>query len=50
VTNRFWPMAIGPDPSVHLQGYVTSVGTGIMLVGAVSILVSTAARCVGVVI
>ncbi len=49
VTNSFWPMATGPDPSVHLQGYVNSICTSIMLICAVIILVSTTARCLGVV-
>ncbi|MBI3491780.1 MAG: carbon starvation protein A [Acidobacteria bacterium] len=49
VTDNFWPMAVSPDPSLHVQGYVNSICTSIMLVCAVIILISTAARCLGVV-
>ena len=44
VRDNFWPMAVGPDPSLHVQGYVQSVCTSIMLVCAVIILVATARR------
>jgi carbon starvation protein len=48
VRDSFWPMAIGPDPTLHTQGYVQSICTVIMLVCAVIILVSTSRRSVGV--
>jgi carbon starvation protein len=38
VRDIFWPMAVGPDPAVHIQGYVNSICTVIML----------AYRCLGV--
>ena len=48
VRDSFWPMAIGPNPALHTQGYVQSICTVIMLVCAVIILVETARRCVRV--
>jgi carbon starvation protein len=45
VRDNFWPMAIGPDPALHTQGYVQSICTVIMLICAVIILVATARRC-----
>jgi carbon starvation protein len=44
VRDSFWPMAIGPDPALHVQGYVNSICTSVMLVCAVIILVATARR------
>jgi hypothetical protein len=37
-------MAIGPDLSVNVQGYVNSICTSIMMVCAIVILFSTARR------
>jgi carbon starvation protein len=48
VRDNFWPMAIGPNPALHTQGYVQSICTVIMLVCAVIILFATARRCLGV--
>jgi carbon starvation protein len=48
VRDIFWPMAVGPDPAVHIQGYVNSICTVIMLACAVIILAATAYRCLGV--
>ena len=44
VRDRFWPMAIGPNPALHVQGYVNSICTSFMMVLAVVILVSAARR------
>jgi carbon starvation protein len=44
VRDNFWPMAIGPDPALHMQGYVQSICTVIMLACAVIILFATARR------
>jgi carbon starvation protein len=44
VRDNFWPMAIGADPALHVQGYVNSVCTVIMMVCAVVILAATARR------
>jgi carbon starvation protein len=38
VRDNFWPLAIGPDPSVHVQGYVDTTLTVIMLVCVVVVL------------
>ena len=46
VRDNYWPMAIGPDPALHMQGYVQSICTVIMMLCAVVILAATARRCV----
>ena len=46
VRDNFWPMAIGADPALHVQGYVNSICTVIMMVCAVIILASAARRWV----
>jgi hypothetical protein len=38
VRDNFWPMAIGPDPSLHFQGYLNTTLTVVMLVSVVVIL------------
>jgi carbon starvation protein len=48
VRDNYWPKAIGPDPALHVQGYVNSICTVIMLVLAVLILASAARRCLQV--
>jgi carbon starvation protein len=45
VTDSFWPMTRSPEVSLHVQGYVNSICTSIMLVCAVIILCATATRC-----
>jgi carbon starvation protein len=48
VRDRFWPMAIGPNPALNVQGYVNSICTSLMMVLVVVILVSATRRCVAV--
>jgi carbon starvation protein len=48
VRDNFWPMAIGPNPALHTQGYVQSICTVIMLICAIIILGATARRCLQV--
>jgi hypothetical protein len=48
IRDIFWPMAIGANASVHVQGYVNSICTAIMLVCAVIILCATAYRSIAV--
>ena len=38
VRDNFWPMAIGPNPAVHFQGYVNTTLTVIMMVCVIVIL------------
>ena len=45
VRDNFWPLATGPDPSKHLQGYVNSGVTVVMMAGVVVILASALWRC-----
>jgi carbon starvation protein len=44
VRDNFWPMAVGPDPALHVQGYIDSIFTSILMVLCVFILVSAARR------
>jgi carbon starvation protein len=48
IVNTFWPMAIGDNPAVHIQGYVNSLCTVVMLICAVIILFATTRRCLQV--
>ncbi len=45
VRDNFWPMAIGPDPSRHFQGYLNSGLTVMMMVCVVVILANAMWRC-----
>jgi carbon starvation protein len=44
VRDNFWPMAVGPDPSRQLQGYVNSICTVTMMACVLVILVAAARR------
>ena len=44
IVDNYWPLAVGPNPSVHIQGYVDTICTGIMMVCAVVIFASAARR------
>src|SRR5438093_180446 len=48
IRDNYWPMAVGPDASVHLQGYVFTICTAFMLVLAIIILVETSRRSLSV--
>ena len=48
IRDNYWPMAIGPNPALHVQGYVNTICTVIMMVCAVIILGATAHRSLGV--
>jgi carbon starvation protein len=48
ISDNFWPLTTAPDPALHLQGYVNSICTGIMMICAVIILGATARRCLQV--
>jgi carbon starvation protein len=43
VRDNFWPLAVGPNPALHVQGYVDSVLTVIMM-GCVFVIIFTSAR------
>jgi carbon starvation protein len=49
VRDNFWPKAVGPDPSLVVQGYVNSICTTILMICVVVILVSAARRWIGVI-
>jgi carbon starvation protein len=38
VRDNFWPLAVGPDPSTHFQGYLNTALTIVMMVSVVVIL------------
>jgi carbon starvation protein len=46
IRDNFWPMAVGPDAAVHVQGYVDAICTGIMMVLVIVIMVSAVHRWV----
>jgi carbon starvation protein len=48
VRDNFWPLAVGPNADAHVQGYVLSVCTVLMMVCAVVILASAVAKWVSV--
>jgi carbon starvation protein len=48
VRDNFYPMAIGPDPARHFQGYLNSIVTIVMMVCVLVILASAVMRCVKV--
>jgi carbon starvation protein len=45
IRDNFWPMAISHDPSRHVQGYLNTVLTIIMMVCVLVILTNAAWRC-----
>jgi carbon starvation protein len=47
VRDNFWPMAVGPDASRHVQGYVNSICTVTMMTCVLVILVAAARRGIG---
>jgi len=48
VRDNFYPMAIGPDPAKHFQGYVNSTVTVVMMICVVVILASAIRRWISV--
>ena len=48
IRDNFWPLAVGPDPALVMQGYIDSICTAIMMGCAVIILVTTSMRSLGV--
>ena len=44
IRDNYWPLAIGPDPARHIEGYVDAIASVIMMVCAVVILVAAARR------
>jgi carbon starvation protein len=48
VRDTYWPMATGPNPALHVNGYILSICTSILLVLTVVLLLSAARRCLAV--
>jgi carbon starvation protein len=48
VRDNFYPMALGPNPALHFQGYLNSIVTIVMMVCVLVILTSAVLRWVGV--
>ncbi|HOC18056.1 MAG TPA: carbon starvation CstA family protein [Vicinamibacterales bacterium] len=44
VRDNFWPMAVGPDPALHVQGYLNSIMTVVMMACVVVIVVASVRR------
>ncbi|MEI6668876.1 MAG: carbon starvation protein A [Acidobacteriota bacterium] len=47
VRDNFWPKAVGPNPALHVQGYLNSILTVTMMVCVVIIVVSAMRRWFG---
>jgi hypothetical protein len=45
VRDNFWPMATGPRPELHFQGFLNSGLTVVMMCCVVVILTAAARRC-----
>jgi carbon starvation protein len=48
IRDNFWPLAVNVNPDLHVQGYVLSISTSIMMVCCVIILTAAARRWVKV--
>jgi carbon starvation protein len=48
ISDNYWPMATGADAAQHVQGWVNTLCTGVMMSCAVVILVATAYRSLAV--
>jgi len=48
IRDNYWPMAVGVDSALHVQGYVNTFCTGVMMACAVIILVTTSYRSLAV--
>jgi carbon starvation protein len=48
ITDNYWPMATGADAAQHLQGWVNTLCTGVMMSCAVIILITTSLRSLAV--
>ena len=48
VRDNYWPRAIGPNAALHVQGYILTICTVLMMVLAVVLLVSAGWRCMQV--
>ncbi len=44
IRDNFWPMAVGPDPALHVQGYLNSILTVIMMACVVVIVIASVRR------
>src|SRR5262245_3663329 len=44
VRDNYWPLAVGPNPARHIEGYVDSIASVIMMVCAVIILITAIRR------
>src|SRR5882762_3801554 len=48
IRDNYWPMATSADAALHLQGYVNTICTGVMMSCAVIILITTSYRSLSV--
>jgi carbon starvation protein len=48
IRDNFYPLAVSPNSALHVQGYVNSVSTVVMMVCVLVILTSAVMRCVAV--
>jgi carbon starvation protein len=45
IRDNYWPLATGPNPAMHTQGYVLAIMTAVIMICAVIILANTVAKC-----
>jgi carbon starvation protein len=48
IRDNYWPMAVGADAALRVQGYVNTICTGVMMACAVIILITTSYRSLAV--
>jgi hypothetical protein len=44
IRDNFWPLAVNADPDLHVQGYVLSISTAIMMTCCVIIIAAATRR------
>jgi carbon starvation protein len=48
IRDNYWPLATGPNPAMHVQGYILSITTGVLIVLALVILGSAVMKWLSV--
>ena len=48
IRDNYWPLATGANPATHVQGYILSISTGLLIVLALVILGSAVQKWISV--
>jgi hypothetical protein len=48
VRDTYWPMSVGTNPEVQVNGYLLSIGTTFMMILVIVLLISAGRRCLAV--